>query len=138
MAKVLLQQEIQKNPKWTLTVKGDFMYLHAVCAADTTTDNNRQSSSIQLVKLLVEVGADAALTDHRTGDTAMHVAAKKGNCHLFGVLVEAGCPVDTTNDAGKTPLQILLENKNHHPGGNNTHQEGETLLMELAKESQKK
>ena len=40
------------------------------------------------------------------GSTPLHYAAAFGQSHIIKALVEAGCPVDSRDDAQNTPLHL--------------------------------
>ena len=40
------------------------------------------------------------------GSTPLHYAAAFGQAHIVGALIEAGCSVDSTDDAKNTPLHL--------------------------------
>src|SRR5438270_499085 len=58
-----------------------------------------------VVKLLVEKGADLKATD-REGNTSLMWAAKGGNSETIKLLVEKGANVNATNSAGLSALSI--------------------------------
>ena len=59
--------------------------------------------NIEVVKYLVEKGADVNAHNELMGDTPLHDAVEGGQKEIIKVLIEAGAYVDITNKYGKTP-----------------------------------
>lgn len=81
----------------------------------------------EAVKLLIQKGANINEQDE-FGNTALHIAAHKGNRKLFIYLVQNGALKDIKNKKGKTPYQCIeselvkfllhniVEKETKHPG----------------------
>jgi ankyrin repeat protein len=61
---------------------------------------------LDAVKAAIELGADVNAGD-QAGQTALHVAASKGNNKVIQLLAENGAKLDARNKRGQTPLQIV-------------------------------
>lgn len=59
-----------------------------------------------LVKLLLENGADAGLANQRD-QMPLHFAAETGNSEIIAMLTEAGADVNCTDTNGVTPLMVM-------------------------------
>jgi Ankyrin repeat len=57
------------------------------------------------------ISTDAIKSRDHHGNTALHVAAYRGNSHFISALLRAGCEVDAINDRGETPFQLLMASK---------------------------
>jgi ankyrin repeat protein len=58
-----------------------------------------QCQQVSVVELLARQGADLDSADDN-GNTPLLVAAKRGQCSVCSVLVELGCNLHVTNNAG--------------------------------------
>lgn len=90
----------------------------------------QSESVIQIVKMLLDVGAHLESTDSE-GNTALHLAAKSNNMAIVQLLIQKGAFTQALNRWGQTPLQaastetgrmikslldhIELENKMNNP-----------------------
>lgn len=72
--------------------------LHYACCSYTTENT-------QLVKDLLESGADVHIEDH-DGSTALHTACNYGMLSTVKELIHAGSDIHKTDSAGRTPLHI--------------------------------
>lgn len=64
-----------------------------------------------IVILLLDNGADAAVTNNRS-ESPLHAAARSGNKEIISrLLVEKEIDLNTTDNEGRTPLLCLLDNK---------------------------
>ncbi|KAK7423684.1 hypothetical protein QQX98_000874 [Neonectria punicea] len=66
-------------------------------------------SNVELVKLLIERGGDVNHQWRRDGNTAVSVAASKGNIGVVRVLVDAGADVGVKNKMGETALDVAIK-----------------------------
>ena len=73
-----------------------------------------EGRSLDVVKLLVEMGADVDAVDQR-GQTAVHGAARLARNTLIRFLVEQGAAVDVEDARGRTPLQVGTPSRPLHP-----------------------
>ena len=73
-----------------------------------------ESRSLDVVKLLVEIGADVDAVDQR-GQTAVHGAARLARNTLIQFLVEQGAAVDAEDARGRTPLEVGTPSRPLHP-----------------------
>lgn len=69
-----------------------------------------QCSSEQIIRVLLEAGADPCAKDD-LGNTPLHSAANRGNRHVLRILCDAGADVDAENLLGKKALNLLLPGK---------------------------
>ncbi len=53
------------------------------------------------------VSANFQLVDHN-GDTALHLASKKGHMHASDLLLRAGASLRIKNNQGKTPIDVAI------------------------------
>ena len=51
---------------------------------------------------------------NRYGNTALHIAAKKGNFEVVKALVEKGANTTIKNNDGKTALDLAIESNNRN------------------------
>jgi len=70
------------------------------------------SMSLELCKLLVEAGADVNAQDHRSGETALQLAALYNQIETVRYLLEQGARADVADLDGYTPL-IVAEKRGH-------------------------
>ena len=61
----------------------------------------------QIVRLLLEAGADIHAIMKKSGETALHVAAERTSVKAMKVLLEFGADVTAKNNDGKTSLDLL-------------------------------
>ena len=67
------------------------------------------AGSIQMVKFLVANGANVKAKD-RTGTTALHLAALRGQTEVVNLLLQKGSDVNATESDGSTPLHYAAWN----------------------------
>ena len=65
--------------------------------------------SRDIVKLLLEAGADASIADNQSR-TALHMASQAGNKDIIRLLCDNGVDVNGSDQQGKTPLIYAVEN----------------------------
>jgi ankyrin repeat protein len=63
----------------------------------------QEAATVKAVSLALELGADVDAAT-ATGDTALHLAATRGQLPVIKLLVGAGAPLDVKNKRGLTPL----------------------------------
>ena len=68
-----------------------------------------QNGHLEVVRLLIEAGADKAAA-HSTGATAVFIAAQNGHLEVVRLLIEAGADKDAVKNNGGTALQIAAHN----------------------------
>jgi ankyrin repeat protein len=64
-------------------------------------------SDIDLVKIVLDAGANPNGKDRKTGETPLHIALKNDNgaaCELVKLLIEIGANLEATTKTGETPL----------------------------------
>ncbi|KAL4457344.1 hypothetical protein ABPG75_012209 [Micractinium tetrahymenae] len=83
------------------------------------------------VAQLVELGADVTASDPDTKETALHLAAARGNGEAVGALVLAGADPRATDSAQRTPLHRAAEAVAAHRGAA-PHEEGEPPMPTAA------
>ena len=66
-----------------------------------------EAVTLEAVKVTVELGVDVN-TAGADGNTALHVAAARGQDTVIEYLVENGATLDATNDEGQTPLSLAM------------------------------
>ncbi|XP_014278502.1 putative ankyrin repeat protein RF_0381 [Halyomorpha halys] len=63
------------------------------------------------VEALLNRGASVDATDDARGNTALHLAAKKGYLKIAEILLKHGHKIDIKNNDGKTPLDEAIEGR---------------------------
>ena len=58
----------------------------------------------EMVKSFILFGGDVNATIQNSGETALHIAARRGHFELAKVLIDAGAVVDAKSPLGNTPL----------------------------------
>lgn len=98
--------------------------------------SNRKQDNIEVVKKLVDAGADPGKAD-KSGNTPMHAAAGEGAMAVVTYFVEIGLPL-VKNEEGFTPLVIsrlagLVRRSGSRGGGGGRawkSDEGDTEMMQ--------
>ena len=80
---------------------------------DLSESRVSESSSLEAVKLALELGADVNATNDE-GDTALHGAARIKSDAIVQLLVDNGARVHARNKLGQTPL--FIAERYFHPG----------------------
>lgn len=81
-------------------------------AADNELKKRSRSSRAEIVKLLLEAGADVD-NGQQGGATPLWIASQEGNERIVNLLLAAGARVDARSMDGATPL-IAASEKGHH------------------------
>ena len=68
--------------------------------------NVMEQSSLEIMRLLVNSGANVNLTDDDEGWTPLHAAARNGRREVGQQLLASGARLDARNHAQQTPLQL--------------------------------
>jgi ankyrin repeat protein len=78
---------------------------------------NREAErrALDAAKVVLELGADVNGAD-KSGDTALHVAARKRFESVIRLLVDKGARIEATNHLGETPLALALRPLPPPPG----------------------
>jgi ankyrin repeat protein len=66
------------------------------------------SGQTDIAEMLIAARADVNIRDHLSGDTTLHIAARKSNEELVRLLLAKGINIDTQNVAGETPLHVAV------------------------------
>lgn len=64
-----------------------------------------------MVKELIDAGMDVNARDFDREDTALHMAAAKGQKEVIEILVANGANVNAQNNRGQTPLHSLVKKR---------------------------
>jgi ankyrin repeat protein len=96
-AEMLLNQGVDVDQKYYIYGRSSALIL-AACY-----------SRSNIVKLLLDKGADVNLQDH-LGYTALMLAAKNGNEDIIDLLLEKGALLDLINDNNKIAIDLAQEN----------------------------
>jgi len=64
---------------------------------------------LETINLLLDRGAEVKTRQSATGQTLIHLAAKRGYTRIAERLLKAGCEVDARDDIGKTPLYFACK-----------------------------
>lgn len=103
LLEAVYRQDVEKIKK--LIVQGDVLdsqdsdgrtpLMHAILA---------ENASIEVVNLLLRLGADPNIRDRDQGWTALHFAAQVVRLDLVVALIDAGAKIDVEDEFGNTPL----------------------------------
>ncbi|MFM2428689.1 MAG: hypothetical protein RL012_573 [Bacteroidota bacterium] len=70
---------------------------------------------IEIVKLLIEYGADVNMPVHARkktkGKTPLHYAARRGSVEIAKLLIEHGADINAKSSRGNTPLKYALKHQ---------------------------
>jgi ankyrin repeat protein len=69
-----------------------------------------RADPLEAIKLFVEAGADVNAVNAQ-GNTAVHLAAQRGNDRIIEYLVSKGAKLDIVNKGNRTPLDMAGNNK---------------------------
>jgi ankyrin repeat protein len=111
------------TPLGLAAFKGDLARIKALLGKGT--DINGQDSAgrtalhlavlnerVEVVRTLLEAGADVDITDQRFGFRPLHFSARKGNAGVCELLVRYGADLDAQSLRGKTALHLAVINGN--------------------------
>ncbi len=93
LARAMLRDDLDINT----SVQGNFAIKAAV-----------QSGSAELVKFLIEKGADFRQTFGSNEYSCLHYAAQSGHASVIRVLVDAGLDINSLDAKGNTPLYLAV------------------------------
>ena len=68
-----------------------------------------ENDDVEMVRLLVEAGADVNAAEGFGGNTPLHEAVEKGDAEIVKILVAAGADVEAEGFMGRTPLSLAAE-----------------------------
>ncbi|MDE0200553.1 MAG: ankyrin repeat domain-containing protein [Caldilineaceae bacterium] len=68
-----------------------------------------EKGDVEMVRLLVEAGADINAAEGFGGNTPLHEAVKKGDLEIVKILVAAGADVEAKGYFDRTPLSLAAE-----------------------------
>lgn len=63
-----------------------------------------QMGDVSIIKILIEKGAEINSADTKTGNTALHEAARVGHENVVQFLLTVGADINATNKVGETPI----------------------------------
>jgi ankyrin repeat protein len=66
------------------------------------------SGQTDIAEMLIAAGANVDIRRHHSGDTALHIAARKSDEKVVRLLLAKGVAIDTQNAAGETPLHVAV------------------------------
>ena len=66
-------------------------------------------ASVEIVRLLLEHGPDAATIRTNEGSTPLHLASKQGKVNVIPLLLEYGADVTAQTDDGSTPFHVASQ-----------------------------
>jgi FOG: Ankyrin repeat len=93
----------QKGVVETFVKKGGINYNKRDENGNTPLYYAAQKGARDIVKLLIENGADATIANNQS-ITPLHAVSKTGNKEIITILTENGADVNATDKEGKTPL----------------------------------
>ncbi|MCY4527973.1 MAG: ankyrin repeat domain-containing protein [Chloroflexi bacterium] len=67
-----------------------------------------EETSLEVVRALIDAGADVEVARRQTGRTHLGEFTTKGNLEVAGLLIRHGADVNRMNRRGQTPLQALI------------------------------
>ena len=68
-----------------------------------------EKGDVEMVRLLVEAGADVNAAEGFGGNTPLHEAVEKGDAEMVKILVAAGADVEAEGFMSRTPLSLAAE-----------------------------
>ncbi len=68
-----------------------------------------ENDDVEMVRLLVEAGADVNAAEGFGGNTPLHEAVEKGDAEIVKILVAAGADVEAEGFMSRTPLSLAAE-----------------------------
>ena len=68
-----------------------------------------ENDDVEMVRLLVEAGADVNAAEGFGGNTPLHEAVEKGDAEIVKILVAAGADVNAEGFMSRTPLSLATE-----------------------------
>jgi ankyrin repeat protein len=98
----------RRSPLVLAAMSGDIRNVTLLLARDATPDEEALAEAVtfghaEIARMLIRAGADAKITE-RSGINLLHWAVIANRPSVIPVLVEAGVPLNATDDAGFTPL----------------------------------
>jgi len=70
-----------------------------------------QNNNVKKLSDLIDLGVDVNQRDTDTSNTALHLAAMRGQKHAIYFLIDQGADIDAQNRKGSTPLHLLVNNR---------------------------
>jgi hypothetical protein len=70
------------------------------------------NNDIDIIKLLIENGADILQRDERKNDAIIYAALYSNNANIIKLLVDYGADINSKNIISATPIIVALENSN--------------------------
>jgi ankyrin repeat protein len=67
------------------------------------------SGQTEVVKLLLDHGAQIEVIDDQTGGTPLHFAAQRGHAHTAAALLRGGAPIEVADLNGQTALHLAVQ-----------------------------
>jgi ankyrin repeat protein len=77
---------------------------------EEVVDKADQADPLEAIKIFVEKGADVNAVNEQ-GNTALHLAAQRGNDRAIEYLVSKGARLDIMNKGNRTPLDLARQSK---------------------------
>lgn len=70
-----------------------------------------QNNNVKKLSDLIDIGVDVNQRDTDTSNSALHLAAMRGQKHAIYFLIDQGADIDAQNRKGSTPLHLLVNNR---------------------------
>lgn len=83
--------------------------MNAVSMIHTPLIASAENGHLEVVKFLIEKGANVNATAQYRKDTALHVAAQNGFADVCTYLIQKGADKNAVNDEGKKPVELASE-----------------------------
>jgi ankyrin repeat protein len=106
------------SPPLVVAARGEQHARNAVTVsivAGQGVNREPERRALEAIKVVLELGAEVNGAD-KSGNTAMHIAARKRFESVIRFLAEHGARIDARNDVGETPLALALRPLPPPPG----------------------